>query len=535
MQGRITEHPIVRFERGKQVIFHFEGKPMKAYANETIAAALYANGLRIFSRSMKYHRPRGFFCAIGRCSSCMMTVNGVPNVRTCMVNVQDDMKVSRQNAFPSADHDVLSIIDRLGFYFSLASGFYHRKMIRPAFLRGVYVTLLTKFVGLGKLPPKESAPKTESMKLSEKADVVVIGGGPAGLTAALEAGKRCPKVVLLDDKRMLGGQLVKQTHRFFGDARHYAGVRGIRIAEKLRKEIEGLGNVRPILGTSVFGIYDGRVVAAVQDGRLLKIQANKIIIATGAYERTLVFENNDLPGVYGAGGVQTLMNTYAIKPGMRALIVGSGNVGLILSYQLLQSGVKVVAIVEALPNIGGYLVHATKVRRQGVEILTSHTIVKALGTKRVKGAVVAKVDASFNQIPGTERRLDCDLICIAVGLTPTYELAAQAGAELVFVPELGGFVARRNRFSQATSEVYVAGDVSGIEEATTAMIEGQIAGVHSALNLGYGFPHDEEQLEACIKRLEDERSGPFGEKIRRGLQNVLLPDDMDIGTLAAIS
>jgi len=119
MEGRITEHPIVRFERGKQVIFHFEGKPMKAYANETIAAALYANGLRIFSRSMKYHRPRGFFCAIGRCSSCMMTVNGVPNVRTCMVNVQDDMQVSRQNAFPSADHDGLSIIDKLGFYFSL--------------------------------------------------------------------------------------------------------------------------------------------------------------------------------------------------------------------------------------------------------------------------------------------------------------------------------------------------------------------------------------------------------------------------------
>jgi len=233
--------------------------------------------------------------------------------------------------------------------------------------------------------------------------------------------------------------------------------------------------------------------------------------------------------VYGAGGVQTLMNAYAIKPGMRALVVGSGNVGLILSYQLLQSGVKVVAIVEALPRIGGYLVHAAKVRRQGVEILTSHTVVRALGGKRVRGAVIAQVDDSFNPIPGTERRLDCDLICVAVGLTPTYELAAQAGAQAIFVPELGGFVARRTKFMEVSDGVYVAGDVSGIEEATTAMLEGQIVGIHSSLKLGHGLPQDEKQLDAWIKRLHEERTGPFGEKIRRGLENVLIPEENEIG------
>src|SRR5208337_422679 len=197
-------------------------------------------------------------------------------------------------------------------------------------------------------PSKESIGKPEGSKVSVEADVVVIGGGPAGLTATLEAAKRCGKVILLDDKKMLGGQLVKQTHRFFGDARHYAGMRGTRIAEKLTKQIGELKNITPYIGASVFGIYSKRTVVAVQGNRLLKIRAGKIILATGAYERTLVFENNDLPGVYGAGGVQTLMNTYAIRPGMRALVVGSGNVGLILSYQLLQSGVNVVAIVEAL-------------------------------------------------------------------------------------------------------------------------------------------------------------------------------------------
>jgi len=529
---RISQHPVLKFDRGNKVTFHFEGKPIEAYANETVAAALYANGLRIFSRSMKYHRPRGFFCAIGRCSACMMTIDGVPNVRTCMVNVKEDMNVSRQNGFPNADHDLLSLMDKMGFYFSLASGFYHRKMIHPSFLRQTYLRILTRFVGLGNLPAKESIGKAESSKVSMEADVLVIGGGPAGLTATLEAAKRCSEVVLIDDKRMLGGQLLKQTHRFFGDARHYAGVRGIRIAKKLTEQINGLQNITSVLGCDVFGIYNGHIVAAAQENRLLKIHAKKIIIATGAYERTLVFENNDLPGVYGAGGVQTLMNTYSVKPGERALVVGSGNVGLILSYQLLQAGVNVVGIVEALPRIGGYLVHAAKVRRQGVEILTSHTVVKAIGRKRVQGAIIAKIDNSFKPIPGTNRKIECDLICIAVGLTPTYELASHAGAQLQFVPELGGFVARRTKYMEVADGVYVAGDVSGIEEATTAMLEGQIVGVHASLKAGLGLAGDEEQLEAWIKRLDDERSGPFGEKIRRGLENIMLPGEMNIGAQA---
>jgi sarcosine oxidase subunit alpha len=409
----------------------------------------------------------------------MMTVDGVPNVRTCMVNVNEGMKVRRQRGFPSAEHDLFSIMDKFGFYLSLKSGFYHRKMIYPRFMRGWYVRVITRFAGSGRLPSRNDVSTATTEELHENADLVIIGGGPAGLTAAIEAGRRGAKVVIIDDKNTLGGQLVKQTHRFFGDARHHAGVRGIRIAEELTKKIGEMNNIRPYLHASVFGIFDRHTVAAVQADRLLRIEARKIIIATGAYERTLVFENNDLPGVYGAGGVQTLMNTYGVKPGAKALVVGSGNVGLILTYQLLQAGVKVVAIVEALPKIGGYLVHAAKVRRRGIPILTSHTVVKALGRSRVKGAIVAQIDDSFKPITGTERHFECDVICIAVGLTPTYELASQVGARMRFVPELGGFVPHRTKFLEISEGVYVAGDSSGIEEATTAMLEGQIDRAHS--------------------------------------------------------
>ncbi|MFQ5762999.1 MAG: NAD(P)/FAD-dependent oxidoreductase, partial [Candidatus Bathyarchaeia archaeon] len=342
-----------------------------------------------------------------------------------------------------------------------------------------------------------------------------------GLSAAIEAGRLCKNVVILDDKPMLGGQLVKQTHRFFGDARHYAGVRGIRIASELTRTIDELKSVKPLTNTRVFGLYDGNMIGAVRDFDLVKITARKIIIATGAYERTLVFENNDLPGVYGSGGVQTLMNTYGVIPGSVGLVVGSGNVGLILAYQLLQSGVNVKAILEALPRIGGYFVHAAKVRRYGVEILTRHSVLKAVGGKKVEGAVIARLDEKWNPMPGTERTIDCDFICIAVGLNPTYELIQQAGCEMKFMPDLGGFVPTRTRHMGVADNVYVAGDLAGIEEATTAMLEGQIAGLHASLALGYGGKEQQATIDRLLAELDTERAGPFGERIRRGLGQVV--------------
>ncbi len=519
---RISSHPIVKFDRGKEATIVLEGKPVKAYENETIAAALYANGVRIFGRSLKYHRPRGFFCAIGRCSSCMMEVDGIPNVRTCVAKVRDGMSVRRLNGYPSVDHDLMSLLNRFS-YISLSKGFPHKKLTRPAFLRNFYLNTMANMAGLGRLPKN-----IDGMNLAERekidVEVAVIGGGPAGLSAALEAGRLCKSVVILEDKDMLGGQLVKQTHRFFGDARHYAGVRGIRIAERFRSKVAQTPSIRPLTSCWVFGIYDGREIGAVCGDRLLEVRAKKIIIATGAYERTLIFEENDLPGVFGGGGVQTLMNTYAVKPGSKALVIGAGNVGLILTYQLLQSGVNVTAIVEALPRIGGYYVHAAKVRRYGVPIYTSHSVIRALGKKKVEGAVIAQLDEKWNFKPGTERRIDCDTICVTVGLNPTYELVQQSGARLSLVPDLGGFVPMRTRCMEVSEGVYVAGDLAGIEEATTAMLEGQIAGIHAAQALGYGSTKDADMLEALLSELEEERAGPFEERIRKGLEKVVVKE-----------
>jgi len=524
LDGRLIDHPILKFNRGKEVTIYFNGKPIKAYEGETVAAALYASGVRIFSRSFRWHRPRGFFCAIGKCSACMMEVDGVPNVRTCKVYVRDGMQIRTQSGFPNAEKDFLAILDKM-IDRIFPHGSQYTKF-NSKILRDFFNSQLRKFTGFGNAPKVEFQGKAEYEQI--KCDVLVIGGGPAGMSAAINAGKYGAKVLLIDENPSLGGQLVKQTHRFFGSAKQMAGTRGIRIAKILEEELRKIPNVDIRLETKAFGIYE-KEVGAVEREKLLRIIPKKIIVATGAYERTLIFENNDLPGVYGAGGVQTLMNVYGIKPGNRGLIVGSGNVGLILSYQLLQAGVEVAAIVEAMPRIGGYFVHAAKVRRLGVPIYVRHTILRALGKEQVEGAVIAQIDDKWKPIPGSEKKIDCDFICIAVGLSPTHELLYQAGCRMKFVPELGGLVPLRTKFNETSVEgIYVAGDVAGIEEATSAIMNGKIAGIHAVISLGIGRDEAKRELEEALKELEEFRAGPFGERIVCGIEKCILAKEVEL-------
>lgn len=355
------------------------------------------------------------------------------------------------------------------------------------------------------------------------AEIAVVGGGPAGLCAALEAARAGARVVLLDRQDHLGGQLIKQTHRFFGSKSHRASQRGFKIAEALTREVASHPAVEVYTGATVFGFYEDGVLGVEQKGRVFYLKPARVIVATGAAERTLAFPNNDLPGIYGAGAVQTLVNVYGILPGRRVLMVGAGNIGVIVSYQLLQAGMEVAAIVEAAPVIGAYWVHAAKVRRAGVPIYTSHTIKEAYGKREVEGAVIWQLDGDGKPIPGTEKDLAVDTICLSVGLSPLIELLAQAGCRLAYVPELGGHVPLRDENLQTTVPgVYVAGDAAGVEEASAAMMEGALAGLHAAYSLGYGQQDYEARRAAIREQLEALRSGPVGEKIRRGLSKAII-------------
>lgn len=351
--------------------------------------------------------------------------------------------------------------------------------------------------------------------------VAVIGGGPAGLRAAAAAAEAGAQVLLIDNFAELGGQLVKQTHMFFGSQQQFAGSRGIDIAHKLENNVRQNERVRILLEATALGIFEDDVLLVEQYGRVLKIKAERIVVATGAAERMLAFPNNDLPGVIGAGAAQTLMNVHGVKPGHQVLMVGAGNIGLIVTYQLLQARVKVVGIVEAAPAIGGYLVHAAKVRRAGVPIFTRYTIKEAIGEDMVTGATIWQLDDSWQPIPGTEKNLAVDVICLAVGLSPLSDLLWQAGCELKYVPELGGAVAIRNGLLCTTNQqIYVAGDVAGVEEASSAMVEGEIAGLGAALSLGLGGEPVKALLKEAKNQLSALRAGPVGKKTRAGLMLV---------------
>lgn len=476
---RIKKHPIIDFKFDKKLRFYFNNKIMYGFEGDSIASALHASGVKKFTTSQKYARPRGFFCGIGKCSSCLMRVNGVPNVRTCIAPLKDNIFVETQDKLAS-------------------------------------------------LPTAEFKAKP---KKTVDVDVLVIGAGPAGLSAAIEAASQDINVLIVDENQFVGGQLVKQTHKFFGSKQEKAGTRGIDIAKELEKELFELqkkGKIELMLDSTVIGYYEkdkknyhkfGVVKRQQYENTLYEVNCKAAVFACGAMENMLLFPGNDLPGVYGAGAVQTLMNVYGVKPGKKVLMVGAGNVGLIVSYQLLQAGIDVDRVVEAAPKIGGYNVHAAKLRRCRVPIYTSCSIKEVYGNGKVEGAVTVKLDDKWEPIKGTEEKVKCDTICLAVGLTPSTRLLFQTGVKTAYVPEAGGYVALHDDLMQTSVKgIYVSGDASGIEEASTAMVEGKIAGLAAAVFLGRY--KDKDLLKKYKTELENLRAGPFGEKPRTANEKI---------------
>lgn len=453
---------------------------MTGYSNDTIAAALHANGITKFSESLRFHRARGFFCGIGKCSSCLMRVNDIPNVRTCIAPLTSNVHVETQDTFAS-------------------------------------------------WPKKTQNDENEAD--TQVVDVLIVGGGPAGLEAAIQAANHGANVLLVDENQRLGGQLIKQTHKFFGSKQENAGTRGIHIAKELEETVQNHEHISVYLESTVFGYYEDEssdlfTFAVSQrngyDSAIVKVQTKTVVFAVGAMENMLLFPGNDLPGVYGAGAVQTLMNVYGVKPGENVLMVGAGNVGLIVSYQLLQAGITVDRVVEAAPRIGGYHVHAAKLRRCGVPIYTRHSIKEIVGEDHVEAAIVVELDENWQEIPGSEETIACDTVCLAVGLTPSTRLLSQIGVRMSTVAEAGGFIALHDELMQTSVPgVFVAGDNSGIEEASTAMIEGKIAGVAAAIQAQTTTEKEaKNDIEIFSFELQKLRAGPFGEKPRIAKQKI---------------
>jgi thioredoxin reductase/Fe-S-cluster-containing hydrogenase component 2 len=319
-------------------------------------------------------------------------------------------------------------------------------------------------------------------------DTVVVGAGPAGLSAGTGIGSAGGQVMIVDRNSGPGGQLIKQIHKFFGSAGVCAGIRGIRLAEKFYQTALQ-NNCSFLFNAEVYAIEDdeqgGYRVYAGNGKKTSLLTARTVVLAAGASEKALAFPGWTLPGVITAGAAQTMVNVYHVACGRRVLIVGAGNVGLIVAYQLLQAGINVEAVIEASPHIGGYEVHADKIRRAGIPVLTSHSIVEARGTDTVEEALITRVDKDFVPVPGTERTLKVDTICLAVGLLPLTGLAETAGCEIVSPEGRTEFFIRHDEQMRTSRPgIFVAGDAAGVDEASIAIEEGAIAGLYAAGYLG---------------------------------------------------
>lgn len=359
----------------------------------------------------------------------------------------------------------------------------------------------------------------------ERYEVIIVGAGPSGLSAAIEAARRGIKVIVFDENEKPGGQLFKQIHKFFGSKEHHAKIRGFKIGEELLEEAAKAG-VKVVLNATVIGLYQDKEVNVRIGDAIRHYKGDTVIIATGAAENMVTFPGWTLPGVIGAGAAQTMMNLHGIKPGKKVLMLGSGNVGLVVSFQLLQAGCEVVALVDAAPKIGGYGVHAAKVARTGVPFYLSHTIAQAHGEDRVTGVTICEVDEHFVPVVGSEKYFEVDTICLAVGLSPMSQLLKMSGCRMEDNPKRGGQVPIVDEYGETSiAGIFAAGDVSGIEEASSAMIEGRMSGVCAAEYLGYCTREEkEEALAVLAKDLDSLRQGMFAPKNRGRL-----PDKTDEG------
>jgi sarcosine oxidase subunit alpha len=441
---------------GAPFSFSFEDRTIAARPGQTIAAALYAAGQRIFSRSFKYHRPRGLFCVAGECPNCLMAVAGRPNVRTCVEPARPGQIVEHQNAWPSLEFDALRIFDRVDRM--LPVGFYYKRFHKPRWLWPLFERVVRHLAGNGRIDVG-AKPAGEAEIEHLFADICVIGGGPAGLAAAAEAASAGAQVLLVERLPHLGGHLLYEADNL----------------DPIREILAAVwGQVRVLLETSVFGLYEGNLIAAFQSDRFLKIRARHIVVCTGGRQRPLIFHNNDLPGVFLGRGAQRLSRLYGVPAGKRAVILSERTGNMALADSLSRPGIEIAGIVGLYSRNNG-------ANAERWPAWPDHTILAAHGGQHLEAVEVARMDAAGAVEAGSRREIPCDLLCIDSALLPSNELLLQAGAR--FQLQSG-----RWRMTRTPAHVSAAGAAAGTSGLQARILEGQLRGAEAADRLGFTVP-----------------------------------------------
>ncbi|WP_022666854.1 2Fe-2S iron-sulfur cluster-binding protein [Desulfospira joergensenii] len=469
MMNRLNHLPTLRIDSSEKIPFTYKGKIYNGIKGDTIASALYANGIRIYSRSLKYHRPRGLYSLDGECSNAMMEVDGIPNVRTETTYLKSGMVLKEQNVKGSADKDLMGFMDKLDW--AMPAGFYYNTMHKPAKIWPVAMKQIRKAAGLGKLSPDFRMPGRFD-EIFPTTDVCVLGGGPAGMTAALAAAEKGLRVILMESRPWLGGNFEYRSAKYKDSLTYHAR------AEQLAKDVESKPNIRVFKHTSMVGAYNNNLITGFQvgkesdpfDERYIEIRANAVVVATGCIERPLIFDNNERPGVMQINAALRLANTYGIMPGKKAVFSIGHDLGLEAAVTLYDLGLAIECVADVRED-GQDEALVKAVRDRKMTLLRGWVAAEAHGMKTVKRVTLTSLDGM------TTKSLDCDVLVASAGMTPVTGALTVAQAKLKYDNHTGFFLP-----VDLPKKMHAAGRMLGLDSGLAIEASGRLAGLQAAFD-----------------------------------------------------
>ena len=476
-----------RIDRSRPLTFRFDGRKLQGYSGDTLASALLASGVSIVGRSFKLHRPRGIVGAGAEEPNAIMQMgegaHAEPNLRATQVELHEGLVARSTKGWPGIRFDLGAINDLLGRGF--AAGFYYKTFMRPMSWWPFYERLIRASAGFGRVP-KETDPDNYEHR-NAHCDVLVAGGGPAGLMAARVAAEAGARVILADDQNEFGGALL-------ASGEEIDGVPAPDWAQKRVAELAAFDNVTLLSRSTVFGYYDHNFLAIAERctdhqpvpdrrgarQRLWRVRAKQVVLAQGAFERPLAFCNNDRPGVMLASAVSQYINRYAVRPGKRAVVFTNNDSAYQAALDLAKAGSTVVVVDSRAGGAGPLGERATQA---GVSVLTGHIVTDVIGRRRVRGVRVAAWSGDATNTVESSIRIDCELLAMSGGWNPAVHLHSQAGGSNTWCTERSCFVPK-----QAVQANVSAGAGNGKWSLRACLEDGLNAGAAAVTSCGMDAP-----------------------------------------------